>query len=115
VAFLLADQQKSTESGLKAHKFFVEMLMDIPSTNVNINNCPYFGGPISVYHSATACFWNAFTQIQTGMENMLDMIQCLSKLTLTLTECQAWQLPALFSFFHSHLMTNTISAHLSIG
>ncbi|KAH9978484.1 hypothetical protein BJV77DRAFT_1062733 [Russula vinacea] len=35
-------------------RFLYEQLNDVPSTDVDIDDCPYFGGRIKVYHSAIA-------------------------------------------------------------
>jgi hypothetical protein len=58
VAFLLADQQKSTESGLKASKFFVEMLM-------HSYNC---GEKIQVFTVITADHDTSFAAIAMGQD-----------------------------------------------
>jgi hypothetical protein len=38
-------------------RFLYEQLNDVPSTDVDIDDCPYFGGRIKVYHSAIARFY----------------------------------------------------------
>jgi hypothetical protein len=68
-----------------------------------------------IYVVLVGCTENAFIPIQTGMENILDMIPCSYKLALSLMECLGWQLLTPFSSSHSLSMTHTTPVPSSIG